>query len=439
MKRLFIVLCLAATIVSCGETKRDFYFESLENRVYNDPSAEFDTLSYAIGMNMGLSMVLHPAGNIFDIDIIMKSFDEELSKSEVDKEFLKVNAEYLQRFYNEKLQSYIMARRFAANKNENTFKPSVFDNGEYSVEKVSQAFGYDMANHTRKSSYPANVYWMMRAIEDAKKVESESIVDDYMALDVMTFRRVMSDYFTSDFPNYMSERGGKWFERVSKQRNVKMMVVEGDTLYYRIDKAGNGKHPQSLRDTVSFNYDVYTMSGNLVESHDQRVETLKTSLAEAMADTTSTPEMREMRVERLKSQLEKTENLRIVLERAMIKGSQYGIQKVSEGGDITLWIPASLAYGSRGNKVVAPNEPIVMTIHLNSVAYGPTDEEIEAEKMLSTKFNKGLPVNPNGKQSVINVKPHSAQRNDESGKGVKVMKPNPQVVTVKPVNVESGK
>ena len=80
-----------------------------------------------------------------------------------------------------------------------------------------------------------------------------------------------------------------------------------------------------------------------------------------------------------------------------------------------------------------------MTIHLNSVAYGPTDEEIEAEKMLSTKFNKGLPVNPKGKQSVINVKPHSAQRNDESGKGVKVMKPNPQVVTVKPVNVESGK
>ncbi|MBO5821190.1 MAG: hypothetical protein J6R02_06305, partial [Alistipes sp.] len=235
MKRLFIVLCLAATIVSCGETKRDFYFEPLENRVYNDSSAEFDTLSYAIGMNMGLSMVLHPAGNIFDIDIIMKSFDEELSKSEVDKEFLKANAEYLQHFYNEKLQSHIMARRFAANKNENTFKPSVFDNGEYSVEKVSQAFGYDMASHTRKSSYPANVYWMMRAIEDAKKVESESIVDDYMALDVMTFRRVMSDYFTNDYPNYMSERGGKWFERVSKQRNVKMMVVEGDTLYYRID------------------------------------------------------------------------------------------------------------------------------------------------------------------------------------------------------------
>ncbi|MBR5818757.1 MAG: FKBP-type peptidyl-prolyl cis-trans isomerase [Alistipes sp.] len=436
MKKIFVMLCAVAALVSCVNGEREFYFEGFENRVYNNPEAEFDTLSYAVGMNMGLSMVLHPAGNIFDLDVVAKTFNEEMSKEVVDKEFIKQNQEYLQRFYNEKLQRVIMARRFAAAQKEDAMMPSVFDNGEYAVEKVSNAFGYDMANHVRKSEFPVNLHWMMRAMEDAKNVNNEKFVDDFMALESMTFRRVMTNYFTKEYPEHMDERSDKWFEALSKKRGVHMLAVEGDTLYYRVDKAGNGKSPQSLRDTVSFTYDVYTMRGDVVESHNERVETLKSALAEAEADTTSAPEMREMRIERIKGQLETTENLKVVLDRAIIKGSKYGIQKASEGGDITLWIPASLAYGSRGNKVVSPNEPIVMTIHLNSVAYGPSEEEIAAKQIMAPKFSKKAPTRLEGNPSINAAeKSLDAEQSNESGKGVKVVKP----ITVKPVKGEAVK
>ena len=143
-----------------------------------------------------------------------------------------------------------------------------------------------------------------------------------------------------------------------------------------------------------------------------------------------------MRIERIKGQLETTENLKVVLDRAIIKGSKYGIQKASEGGDITLWIPASLAYGSRGNKVVSPNEPIVMTIHLNSVAYGPSEEEIAAKQIMAPKFSKKAPTRLEGNPSINAAeKSLDAEQSNESGKGVKVVKP----ITVKPVKGEAVK
>jgi hypothetical protein len=126
------------------------------------------------------------------------------------------------------------------------------------------------------------------------------------------------------------------------------------------------------------------------------------------------------RIETLQKQLEQNENLSVVLERAMIKGSQYGMQKVGEGGEITLWIPASLAYGDKGNKLVTPNEGIVMCIHLKKVAFGPTEEEIEAQKALK----KGVPMNPNGMPQITpSTKLKPLHKSDESGKGVPTRMP----------------
>ena len=55
---------------------------------------------------------------------------------------------------------------------------------------------------------------------------------------------------------------------------------------------------------------------------------------------------------RLEKQLADIENLEVVLDRAIIKGSQYGVKNIGEGGQITLWLPASLAYGDKGNRAV---------------------------------------------------------------------------------------
>lgn len=418
MKRIFMMLCAVVALVSCGNVEREYYFDKTENRTYNDPEAEFDTLSYAVGMNMGLSMVLQPAGNIFDMDIIIDGFCEEIAKSEVDTEFIDKNNEYVRTFFNERMNKYVMAKRLAVMSSKEVTLPEIFDE-EYSLEKVSRCFGYDMANHVRKNSYPVNVHWFVDAMNDAKTIEENSIVDDYMKIGSMDLRRVLGDYVSSDFPEYMAEKSASWLRDVAGKRGVHEIVVDGETLYYRVDKAGNGKKPQTLRDTVSLSYDVYTQRGALVESHSKRIADLKEALEKAIADTAVSPQLRDKRIERLESQLEQNENLSIVVDQAIIEGSKYGIQKVGEGGDITLWIPASLAYGERGNKMVAPNEGVVMCIHLKSVTYGPTDEEYEAMKLIK----KGSPKKADGKSTIVTpVHPKALHNNSESGKGVKVIK-----------------
>ena len=54
MKKLLFVFVAAALAVSCGG--RDYYFAKEQSYAYNDPEAEFDTLSYAVGMNLGLNV-----------------------------------------------------------------------------------------------------------------------------------------------------------------------------------------------------------------------------------------------------------------------------------------------------------------------------------------------------------------------------------------------
>lgn len=401
MKRILTVLCAALVAVSCDNGSRDYYFQPSEPRCYDDPSAELDTLSYAVGMNIGLSLRFTPAGDVFDEDIIVKAFNEEIAKSVVDEAFIAENGKYLGRFSDERMRQHIFAKRLAGmNLGASANVPTLFDNGEFSVEKVSTAYGYDIANHVRKMSYPINLHWFVKAFEDTRNIPDQGAINQNMQVDVETMRNYMARYIREVLPEYVKQRSAEWIRGVAKQRGVHPIVVENDTLYYRIDRAGNGNKIRNERDTVSFNYDVYTQRGTLVESLNERVKLLEEALDKAQNDTTATkPELKAKRIERIEKQLEENKNFKIVLERFIIEGSRYGIQKISEGGAVTLWIPASLAYGEQGNKLVMPNEAIVMTIELTSVVHGKSDEEIakeRAEAMLKSRNAdiKPVPVSP---------------------------------------------
>ena len=65
--------------------------------------------------------------------------------------------------------------------------------------------------------------------------------------------------------------------------------------------------------------------------------------------------IRNMRLERYESQLEQAACPTIPLNHFMIKGAKYAMELIGEGGNMTLWIPAELAYGARGNSSVLPN------------------------------------------------------------------------------------
>ena len=52
----------------------------------------------------------------------------------------------------------------------------------------------------------------------------------------------------------------------------------------------------------------------------------------------------------------------------VIKGWTEGLGYLGEGGEATFYIPAELAYGSRGNRAIAPNSTLIFDVKVHKVA-----------------------------------------------------------------------
>jgi hypothetical protein len=231
-------------------------------------------------------------------------------------------------------------------------------------------------------------------------LEDKTIIDESnLGFDVQMLSQKLGKFNREVRPQVKEQMARQWLANVSKQRGVEMMLVEGDTLYYRVDVAGNDVKPQTLRDTIGFSYVVYNQHGGIVESLEERLNYFREALTHAEADTTLTAEQRVQRIDLIKAQIEANENLRIPVTDALVKGAMYGVRNVGEGGELTLWMPSSLAFGSRGNRYIAGNEGVVMSIKLKSVDYGKSDEEVAADEEAARREN----MLPNFKKPMKNV------------------------------------
>ena len=412
MKKILFSVVALAMLTACGGGDRQMYFDNDSSRTFNDPNAEFDTLSYAVGMNIGLSISLQNGDLELIDDLIRTTLLEELASESINHDFMAENTRYMSRFSMERSRPYQMTKRmnaFVQTDCPDTLTLPEIYNEEFTREKVSKSFGYDIAKYIRRMALPVNSYWLLKAMEDATVVESPAQIDSLMIITGNDVRTAMSKYATVVLPEYNAERTREWLKGVAAQDDVRQMIVEGDTLYYRIDVAGNGQKPQSLVDTVAFDYEVYTRSGMPVESTAQRMADLKynleqTKTSDLFADTT----MRNERIHQIEAQIERFENLRIPMKNSIIKGAQYAMQHVSVGGEITMWVPASLAYGARGNRVVGPNDGIVMRVKLKDLTVVDTEQaevEQDGEKLTPGQSNvKVIPATRPGK-TITGAKP----------------------------------
>lgn len=382
MKKIFIAAFSLITLVSCGSDKQ-MYFDNDMSRIYNDATAEFDTLSYAVGMNVGLGLSLQNSHLDIDNDILLATLDEVLSTKELDLAMLDSNGELMMRYNDEISRPYMMAKRTQAmiqTDRRDTLKlPEVY-NEEFTREVVAEMYGRDIASYITRLALPVNTYWVYKAIKDAAVIDSPKSIDSMMSITGNDVRAYMSDYVKNDWPKYNLESTRAWLKGVAEQEGVHQMIVEEDTLYYRVDVAGHGLRPVNVVDTVAFSYEVFTRSGCSVESTAKRVEALRKNLEQARTKMFFPDSAkRETYIKQLEEQIAKVENMRIPLSSSIIKGSQYALKHVSEGGEITIWMPASLAYGERGNRAVGPNDGIVMRVKLNGVTPVDPDAEVETE------------------------------------------------------------
>jgi FKBP-type peptidyl-prolyl cis-trans isomerase len=103
-------------------------------------------------------------------------------------------------------------------------------------------------------------------------------------------------------------------------------------LLYRIDRKGYGEQPTLDSDVVTVHYEGKLRTGEIFDSSYQRGESISFPLDN------------------------------------VIDGWTEGMKYIAEGGQITLWIPADLAYGERGaGDIIGPGEAIEFTVELFEV------------------------------------------------------------------------
>ena len=81
-KILFFTVCVIA-LASCAEESAkdiELYCEHEVLRVYDDPEAEMDTLSYATGMDLGLVTSIRFADLDLDMEEVISIVDKELQQ-----------------------------------------------------------------------------------------------------------------------------------------------------------------------------------------------------------------------------------------------------------------------------------------------------------------------------------------------------------------------
>ena len=410
MKKVICAIIVAATVVACGKVDNSMYFDTSDRRVFDDATAEMDTLSYAVGMNLGLGIRFQASDVDFDFDVLIASLIEDLTRESINYEEIEANKELIKRFSSERLQPYMIANMAKQTQPSNMITPTkTLFNDEFTKERVSMMYGRDMASYITTAAYPLNIHWLRMAMNEASEVEGQVVHDSLMRITALQMRQSLQNYHMRIHPGYIVNASREWLEYVAEQPNVHAMVVdETDTLYYRVNRAGNGIKPRGLNDTISFSYDIYTRSGKLVESHAKRADMVREALDKAKADTL--PNSKNLaRIKQLSDQLNDIENLRIPVSKGLLKGMQYAVQNVGEGGEITVWMPASLAFGQRGNRIVQGNDAVVMNIALKSVSYGPTEEELAAMEEEKMAKSIAAPKFENGMFAPKNLPPHSGK------------------------------
>lgn len=373
MKKVFYLLTVAAALsmsmAACGnKSKSDYCQTGSQSEIIYDADAQLDTLSYAIGSDIGLSLHLNLTGIDFDIAVLKDGVRDQIDgKAAVSGE----DAEnYINEFLRNKYQAYRMAQyrqdkvAETGEAEEEVELPELFDE-EYTRNDVSYRFGVNVADNLVKTGAPVNLYWFLQAIDDSQNATIDTI-DETLAITQEQLMGALMHYYQEEIPARNAELSEKWLQEVAAKGDVKKTE---SGLLYRINNPGGKKFAtDSLsRDVVRVKYEGKTRTGKIFDSSYQHAQEIRDMIAELDKNEDMTPEQKANRKNMLEQQLERTEIIEFPLN-GVIPGWTEGMKLVGEGGSITLWIPANLAYGPRGaGRDIGPNEALVFNVELVEV------------------------------------------------------------------------
>jgi FKBP-type peptidyl-prolyl cis-trans isomerase len=281
----------------------------------------------------------------FDLDrqIVLDNIQEFYKNGDVQGEEIKEVRNQMMQYQYTILMPYMYAKRsqdMLGSDQPDTLPalPELY-NEEFTREKVSEMMGKNMGAAVKGVDADINMKHVLMAIEDAKRVEEPVHIDSLMRMTQEQMNGVFQRHAEEVRAKAEAERAkalvenaeasAKWLAEVEKQEGVQK--TESGILY-RIDREGTDVKATEDTDVVLVNYEGKTSDGNVFDSSYERGEPISFPL------------------------------------NRVIKGWTEGMKLVKVGGQITLWIPAELAYGERGAGAdIGPNEALEFKVELLDV------------------------------------------------------------------------
>lgn len=345
MKKILFaaVLISAALMTACGD-KGGIRMGSL---------SEFDSLSYALGANIGYGVSQEMKDIPFDFTAVDKGVIEgalDKATQPHDTSIEKLRA-YFMSTRGERAQAIAAKRaaadsvRYAAGDSTKMEYPdadsTMFETEEERAE-ISYAFGNDIGFNIKESGMPIQLVWIAEAMKNIREGNAK--------MDEDAVSQYLQYYFMVKRPAENAAASTKWMEKIEKKSGVKKTE---SGLLYKVTKEGDATlMPKDARDVVKVQYTGRTREGKVFD----------TSIF-----ANRSKEQQEMLKKQNPEGFDKNEPAEFPLNR-VIPGWTEGLQLVGKGGTITLWIPAELAYGARGaGRDIGPNEALEFEIELVDV------------------------------------------------------------------------
>lgn len=300
-----------------------------------------DSLSYCIGANVGLSVKFSVEELQLDQADVLASVKEFIANGDINSDEFMNNMQQLQMFQYNKFMPYM----YAAEAHKNSERPDTLPalpqlyDETYTRENVSRWIGQTMAGNVVALKEELNLDQVESGMQDGLKVEDIEKMDEVLKItqeqmnplfEAMDKKmREKAEAELKSIAETNAKASAEWLAEVEKQEGVQKTE---SGLLYRIDREGKGKRATKDEDIVKVDYEGRTREGRIFDSSYERGQAIEFPL------------------------------------NGVIKGWTEGMKLVKTGGQITLWIPAELAYGERGaGQDIGPNEALEFTVELHEV------------------------------------------------------------------------
>ena len=330
-----VAVCTVVVMASCGGN----------GLITKGNTSDLDTLSYALGSNIGYGMKYEMSDIPFDFKTIANGLEAAaLDKAKMtQEEAIELLREYFMNARGERARA--IAERNAQDDSLRLAQgleaaahvaadPDMFESEE-ERENLSYAFGVDVGTNVKNSGLPIQLYWLNKGIADVHDGNAQLAED--------TINEYLQNYFMVVRPQQNAERSAAWLAKMEKKAGVKKTE---SGLVYKVVKAGD-KNVMATddRDVVVVHYKGTTEDGKVFDSSYDRGETAEFPLNHVIPAWTE------------------------------------GMKLVGKGGKIILWCPAELAYGQRGaGRDIGPNQALQFEVELIDVKpfATPEGEAVEA-------------------------------------------------------------